>query len=248
MDVCFEDKKVRYRTEAFSGTGERAAAEVMAFETFTLGNVDILQTLAEGLLKGRGDITNRCWDFIDELNNNGFVDDMGTCDQVDFMKEVLSEVEKVTGVGVRYALWLADKDVVTNRKWYGRYMNDDFDFESYQVGPVVLSELGFDGTLYGYTDLPVSLETRLEYAEDDLINIINEREGVRDGTKRAEVLDDLYCEKDNEIQALKTAIAQKFAKSVDETLQAARQSCAPASEKDNDAHSGLEAQAINFDT
>ena len=59
MEVYFEDKLVRYRTEAFSGTGERDAAEVMAFETFTLGNVDILQTLAEGPLKGRGEITNR---------------------------------------------------------------------------------------------------------------------------------------------------------------------------------------------
>lgn len=104
MVVYFEDKLVRYRTEAFSGTGERDAAEVMVFETFTLGNVDILQTLAEGLLKDRGELTNRCWDFIDELNNNGFVDDMGTYDQIEFMKEVLAEIEKVTGVDVKYAL------------------------------------------------------------------------------------------------------------------------------------------------
>ena len=219
MEVYYEDKLVRYRTEAFSGLGERNAAEVMAFETFSLGNVDILQTLVEGTLKGRGEITNRCWGFIDELNNNGFVDDMGITDQVAFMKEVLAEIAKITGVEVQFALWLADKETVTDRKWYGRDMAYDEDFESYQIGPVVLSELGFDGTLYGYEKMPVSLETRLEYAEDDLVNIINEREGVRDGTRRAEQLDDLYCEKDNEIQILKEVIRQKISKGLDAKLQ-----------------------------
>lgn len=230
MDVYFEDKLVRYRTEAFSGLGERNAAEVMAFETFSLGNVDILQTLAEGTLKGRGEITNRCWDFIDELNNNGFVDDMSITDQVAFMNEVLAEVAKVTGVEVQYALWLADRETVTDRKWYGRYMAHDEDFESYQIGPVVLSDLGFDGTLYGYEEMPVSLETRLEYAEDDLINIINEREGLRDGSMRAEQLDDLYAEKDNVIQLLKEVIGQKTHKNLDAKLQDAQRSCAQQDE------------------
>lgn len=229
MEVYFEDKLVRYRTEAFSGLGERNAAEVMAFETFTLGNVDILQTLAEGTLKGRGEITNRCWDFIDELNNNGFVDDMGISDQVTFMKEVLAEIAKITGVDVQYALWLADRETVSDRKWYGRDMAHDEDFESYQVGPVVLSELGFDGTLYGYEEMPVSLETRLEYAQDDLVNIINEREGVRDGTKRAAQLDNLYCEKDNEIQMLKEVIEKKTGKCLDRMLDVAAQKSADVS-------------------
>lgn len=226
MEVYFEDKLVRYRTEAFSGTGERDAAEVMAFETFTLGNVDILQTLAEGPLKGRGEITNRCWNFIDELNNNGFVDDMGTYDQIKFMKEVLGEIEKVTGVHVQYALWLADKEVVTDRKWYGRDMADDEDFESYQVGPVVLSELGFDGTLYGYEVLPISLETRLESLENGLMFLLDQRNGRVESPERARQLDDAYRRQFEQVQELREVVSQKFSKSLDESLSSATEKCA----------------------
>lgn len=107
---------------------------------------------------------------------------------------------------------------MTDRKWYGRDMGDDEDFDSYQVGPVVLSDLGFDGALYGYTEIPVSLELRLEYAKEDLVDIINLREGTRDGTKRAEQLDNLYLEKDNEIQRLKAVIGQKLSNSLEDSL------------------------------
>lgn len=223
MEVYFEDKLVRYRTEAFSGTGERDAAEVMVFETFTLGNVDILQTLAEGLLKGRGEITNRCWDFVDELNNNGFVDDMGTYDQIAFMKEVLAEIEKVTGVEVKYALWLADKDVVTDRKCYGRDMADDEDFESYPVGPVVLSDIGFDGSLYGYTVLPTSLETRLESLENGLLYLQQERNGCVGNPERAQMLDESYRRQYEQVQEVREVVLTARGLSIEETLEDAAQ-------------------------
>lgn len=118
--------KVRYRTEAFSGLQERAAAEVMAFETFELGNVDILETLVSGVLAGRShEMVERCLQMIDELNRNGYVDDMGQMEKVGFFQEVLSEIERSTGVQVKYALWLADIETVTDREWYGRDMADD---------------------------------------------------------------------------------------------------------------------------
>ncbi len=203
-------RRVRYRTEAFSGTGERVAAEVMAFETFQLGNTDILETLAESVLKDRGEITGRCWSLVKELNNNGFVDDMNEDDQAAFMQSVLEEIKQVTGVDVRYALWLADKDVVTNRKWYGRDMFDDDDFDCYEVGPVVLSELGFDGTLYGYEEMPVRLEDRAEELRERLTDIINESENDGLSAERASELDDLYCSVSNELEAIRKVLAQKY--------------------------------------
>lgn len=48
---------LRYRTETFSGIGPRDAAEVMAFETFELGNTDIPEYLCSqrlGQLPGAG--------------------------------------------------------------------------------------------------------------------------------------------------------------------------------------------------
>lgn len=202
--------KVRYRTEAFSGLQERAAAEVMAFETFELGNVDILETLVSGVLAGRShEMVERCLQMIDELNRNGFVDDMGQKEKVGFFQEVLSEIERSTGVQVRYALWLADIETVTNREWYGRDMADDLDFDSYEIGPVVLSELGSDGTLYGYPDLPVALEEKLEVLKDQMVDIINAREGVRDSSKRAVWVDELYNKVDNRIQEIEAVLAAK---------------------------------------
>ena len=193
---------IRYRTEAFSGSGERDAASVMAFETFELGNTDILETVCSGPLRNAGALCNRCRGMIRELEENEFIDDMSFTDMVSFYKEVLSEIEKVTGVAVKYALWLADKETVTDRRWYGRYMSDNDDYESYVVGPVVLSELGFDGTLYGYAELPVSLEMQIEYVKDYLVDVINEREGVRDGCELAVRLDKLYLELDSRIHEL----------------------------------------------
>lgn len=41
--------------------------------------------------------------------------------------------------------------------------------------------------------------------DDMMTNIINDREGTKDGTKKAERLDELYLDVDNEIQARKAA-------------------------------------------
>ncbi len=202
MAMYYEGQLVRYRTEAFSGSGERDAASVMAFETLELGNTDILETLCDGPLQGAGALRDRCRSLIRELEDNEFIDDMSFTDMVSFYKEVLAEIEKRTGYAVKYALWLADKETVTDRRWYGRDMADDDDFESYVVGPVVLSELGFDGTLYGYTELPVSLEMQIECLKDTLFDVIDEREGVPDGCELAVRLDELYAEIDSQIHEL----------------------------------------------
>ena len=82
---------IRYRTEAFSGLMERDAAEVMAFETFELGNTDILETLQETLLK-ESSLRDKFSGFIRELEDNGYVDDMFTDEKVNFFKEVLDSL------------------------------------------------------------------------------------------------------------------------------------------------------------
>lgn len=150
---------IRYRTEAFSGQQYRDAAEVMAFETFEMGNVDMLETLSKGVLKDSV-VLQQCANFINEIDRNGFVDDFSPEDGVEFFKKVLSEIQRVTGHDIKYALWLADLDTV--KSFYGQDMASEDDYDAYEVGQVVLSDLGSDGTLYGYANFPrpISLEEK----------------------------------------------------------------------------------------
>lgn len=139
---------IRYRTENFAGSGERDAVNVMWYETFGLGNTDIFDTLSKSILMDHP----LCEDFdtfTRELDAQGFVDDYTEDDGKAIMQRVLETVNHATGLHVRYALWLADKEVVQ-----GFYQGTEADIESYTVGPLILSELGHDGTLYGYEQMP----------------------------------------------------------------------------------------------
>lgn len=142
---------LRYRTESFSGTGSRDAAEVMAFETFELGNTDIPEYLCSYQLKGSS-IAPALETITKELDDNGFVDDMSWEEKVDFFREVLEDLSKVTGVNTTHALWLADPNTVLN--FYGKDLTPDSYIDAYEPGPVILTDLGHDGTLYGYDHEP----------------------------------------------------------------------------------------------
>ena len=145
---------IRYRTETFSGLGERNAAEVMSYETFEMGNVDILETLINTIFKDRLEINERCFYYMNAINNSG-LDEMPTFEEgVKFFQEVLTEIKAATGHEIKYALWLADLDDVKDKSFYGKYIESDDDIDAYETGPVILSELGCDGALYGYTTLP----------------------------------------------------------------------------------------------
>lgn len=149
---------IRYRTESFGGSiyghGERDAAAVMAFETKELGNTDILEYLRTSVLKDSS-LAAKMKDFERELEENYCIDDMSLDDMEGFFKEVLAEIKNESGHNIRYALWLADPPVVLSPDCgYGRDLTDDFPVDAYETGPVILSDLGYDGTLYGYEEYP----------------------------------------------------------------------------------------------
>lgn len=154
---------IRYRTESFSGTGERDIVDVMRFETFELGNIDILTTLQEGVLKDNPICKkiDSVIDYLEGANEDEYYDYVDN--QIEFFRGVVNEINKVTGYDLKYCLWLADKDVVTGKECgsYGKDMIDTEDYDAYEVGPVFLSELGFDGTLYGYEKFPEPLDKEI---------------------------------------------------------------------------------------
>lgn len=75
-----------------------------------------------------------------------------------FVKTMLSIVEISTGVKVKYVLWLASKNAVLNL-----YSHGNTNINEYEVGDVILSDLGYDGTLYGYANIPTKINKETEY-------------------------------------------------------------------------------------
>ena len=142
---------VRYRTEAFSGSGVRDGVEVVWYEIFKLGNIDILDCLSRTILN-RHSICEVMMQCQQNLENNGYVEDMGEEDAKAFVRRIIEAVNEETGKNVNYALWLADKETVKNI-----YHGEDEDIDSYQTGSVVLSDIGYDGTLYGYEKAPEAI-------------------------------------------------------------------------------------------
>lgn len=162
---------LRYRTETFSGIGPRDAAEVMAFETFELGNTDIPEYLCSHQLKGSS-LAPALESITRELDDNGFMDDMSWGEKVDFFREVLEDLSKVTGVNISHALWLADPDTVLN--FYGKDLTTGSYIDAYEPGPVVLTDLGHDGTLYGYDHDPYPAREIPSHEFTQLVKLENE--------------------------------------------------------------------------
>ena len=153
---------IRYRTEAFGGSEERNALQVMLFETYEMGNADIPRTLANGILAGT-EIGRELDLLADRLQESG-----ESHDEIKRLFQLaLGKIEELTGKQVNFVLWLADEQDVRDKYW--RYANGvydpsascpepgDGDIDAYEIGFVILSDLGPDGALYGYQSFPTPI-------------------------------------------------------------------------------------------
>ena len=121
--------EVKFRTESYSGTGQRDAAAIMAYETYCLGNTDIPDYLSRGILKGTP-AAAALTALICTLETDGEgMDDEPTDAQIALFREVLAEVERATGYRIRFALWLADKKAM--EEIYGKDMEDAYAYDAY---------------------------------------------------------------------------------------------------------------------
>lgn len=175
-----KENNIRYRTETCYGSGERDAVSVMVYETYELGNTDILNNLENHLLKNNTVLRNQCIDLLEEMINNGFVENYGEKEWREFYQKVLEAIQKETGIHVKYVLWLADKEtVMDSSEGYGSYVESEEDIDAYEIGPVVLSELGYDGTLYGYEEYPEPIQN-LDIIIENINNSKKERESRKE--------------------------------------------------------------------
>lgn len=203
-------EQILFRTETFSGLDERNAASVMSYETFELNNTDILETILTGVFKDYPcDAKEKCTNVLQDIQKNGASTNLSLREGEAFFQEVLDEIEKATGHQIRYALWLTTMDSVTDQAFYGKYVSVADDIDCYEVGPVILSELGFEGTLYGYAERPVSLEEQAVLLQDQMIDIVNERESARLSKKRAQELDERYYVLDASLNTIRDVCNKK---------------------------------------
>ena len=143
---------MKFRTENFSGSKIRKAIYVMKYEIFDLGNIDILETLKTTILKNS--IFIKEIEKIEfELEENVYVDDLFENEKLDFCQKILDEIHFVTNKKIEYALWLADLEIV---KKYYKGSNSNIDM--YKTTNIIFSNLGLNGTLYGYAEIPIKEE------------------------------------------------------------------------------------------
>lgn len=190
-----------FRTESFSSSGARDAVHVIAYETFVLGNSDILEYLLENYLTTEH-LRRECIRAIHHLDSFAKQQYRATNRQTSIIHSFLHEVSDKTGIEIRYVLWLTTKEAATDPEWYGKYMASENDFDVYETSPVVLADLDRDGQLYGYNKCPYPLAERLEELWDQMKNIIDEQERNELTPQKQERLNKLYLRTDSEINRI----------------------------------------------
>lgn len=161
------NEPVGYRSDSIFGDGYRDAVDVMVHEIFELRNADILDTLADGVLKDMDiavDMNHLAYDlrsprasyFTDilEEENQSIAEEKSRA----FIRSILDAVKEKTGKDIKYVLWLSDSvdDVIAEYE-----LNEPItEFDEYPTADsVVLSDIGKGGKLFGYEKLPAAIST-----------------------------------------------------------------------------------------
>lgn len=144
-----KDKDVRdvpvilFRTEACYGSGVRDIMEIIRHEVEELGNVDIPNYILNHYPLPE-ELQSKLAEFITFCEYGACPFDEG------LFREILDAVGKHKGVPVRYGLWLATEETVKECYLDG----GDGAIDAYPTSPVILSDLGPDGMLFGYAEFP----------------------------------------------------------------------------------------------
>ena len=149
---------MKYRTKLAYTKGYKDAAIVMAYETFDMANTSILHTLRKTILKDNKftELLKTMDDLIHQ--NNGYHalvymnSNYKPITGVEFFKEILEEINHITGKNIKYVLWLCDtkEDI---RNMYGESFTDD-KIDTYQESDIIFADLSSVGKLYGYEICP----------------------------------------------------------------------------------------------
>ena len=142
---------IKYRTEAAYGSGVRNIINVMSYEIYELLNMDILEYVLEHYSLGN-DIESKINSVLHYYCSHEHLDGFSEHDIVELCNHIIKRINSEKNKDLKYALWLADKDAV--KKYYN---GEDENIDEYDTSDVVLSDLGCDGILYAYENIPKKL-------------------------------------------------------------------------------------------
>ena len=153
--------EIMYRSEESGGSGVRDVIDIMTFEIFELGNTDILDYTLENYLQDTN-IQETVESLIDDVTAFSINEVEKIC------KLIIKEINIQTDHNIKYGLWLADYDRVKDM-----YAYDESSIEAYKVSDIILSDLGIDGVLFAYDEMPkpinnINESLLLEYSLNDI--------------------------------------------------------------------------------
>ena len=161
----------RYRYESPNHLDSpRDARKIIAFEIENLGNTDILKYVCEHYVQN---YQNEILQNIQKKEKTLFRNTMRIMEQAWHGRDIFQKhafnperladtilriVNIRTDKNIRYALWLAEKNAVEQL-----YANDNAVLCEFEPSEIILSDLGFDGTLFGYENIPKQINKTTEY-------------------------------------------------------------------------------------
>ena len=170
--------EIMYRTEDTYGSGVRNITDIIQHEIFELSNIDILCYIKNNYVDRI--ISQDSYKFtiqtINELIDNGGVSKSlnnirlekgNDVAEKTFVNSLLYIIKIITTKNIKYGLWLADKNTV---KTY--YESNNID--AYKTSSVILSDLGDEGILFGYEDMPQPINEDALSEEDVILNQLKE--------------------------------------------------------------------------
>ena len=140
---------IMYRSESAYGSGVRDIVDVLTYEIFELGNTDSLDYIASHykLDKDGRELLGRlqeCWE-----NYASDSEDI----QRNCIAKLVGALNRYFGVELKYCLWLADLSAVSEL-----YSDGETAIDAYGASQYKLSDLGRDGVLFAYTEMPLPIE------------------------------------------------------------------------------------------
>jgi len=150
------DSRYGFRTESYEGSGVRDALDIVFFECNDMGNYDIPKTMLS-LYGGTGDDWQNLRWWVEACEKGD--DPLEYIASGDLYNSLARILENELPIGVRYALWLTTEDAV--REYYG---GEDGDIDRYSLDDaIVLSDLGYDGVLFGFERMPTPIQSAMSY-------------------------------------------------------------------------------------
>ena len=152
--------RILYRTESFSGSGVYDIRKIIEYEICTLGNTDVLDYCIDNY-KFDSSFKKSLVEFRNFVENiNGVIEDLDDIAKIGYsyyiIDRLVDEVSKLTGKKIKYGLWLAELDAVQELYLYD-CEEEEWEIDAYEISDVVFSDLGDDGKLFGYEEIPAPI-------------------------------------------------------------------------------------------